>query len=354
MQLLNLDDKDQFNDYINHQVLLCREGQIMSTIPPHPNIVKKFHHCLANSRPFERFTRHLCSSTGQQTMKLSSQCSLLFTDYFPTTLKDVFSHSADALSSATASSIQYQCITEQSLLIYISQLLLAVLHLERHSIILGYISPSKVFTEHSDLYFADFAFAFDLTDRETDPSIMKNLKEWLVTVPRDRLLDFPPELYKMLNSLSLQAEGGDSSLDKCNVYCVGKLFNKLLMSDIHQSSGTCFINISDQMQFLLKNLVSDSVDERFSCIDALMYCLALRFGPVYSKCNTIESCQEWLMTETFHLFLQPSLKGHPTSYPANVHTKLLFTYLCIATPEKLLLTMKRISQLTNPVTGMQE
>lgn len=318
----------------------------MSAIPPHPNIVKKFHHCLANSRPFERFTRHLCfADDEQQSKKLSSQCSLLFTDYFPTSLKDVFN--VDHHSP----SIQYHCITEQSFLIYISQLLLAILHLDRHNIIFGRVSESQVFIEHSHLYFADFAFAFDLLECEADNAA--SLKEWLLTVPKDSLLEFPPELNGMLKtpSISFNSTFDDEAmpcLDKCNVFCVGKLFNKLLPMQKSDDLHPHFINISEQSRYLLKNLVSDSISERFSSIDAVLYCLALQFGPLYDKCKTVESCQEWLMTETFHLFLQPSLKGHPTTYPASIRTKLLFTYLCIATPEKLLQTIKRISQLPTP------
>ena len=325
---------------------LCREGQIISSLPSHPNIAKCIHHCLANSRPFDRFTPfiHPATDDGHLKTKMSPQCSLLFIDYFSSSLQDFINmnhhpHSYVNMKKSHSYVNPSFPVSEYTLLSLIAQLLLAMTHLDYHEVILGNISASKIFIENNNLYFADFAFAYNLSEC----SDKTDLKSWIQTVPEEVFLTFPPELCE-INDLPISSFDSckplNHTLNKCNVFCIGKLFQVLLATNSRQ-----FEEFSKTFRYLLKNFLSDT-DERLSAKEAVIYCFALLYGPSYDKCITLHDCQEWLMTETFHLFLSPSLKGHPLNYKTDTHTKLLFTYLCLATPEKLLTVIKKIGQIT--------
>ena len=267
---------------------------------------------------------------------MSPQCSLLFTEYFSNSLEDLvnlkpFSHECSRPTTCFGTS-------EKTLLLYLAQILLAIMHIDSHNIVLGCISASKVFVDKNHLYFADFSFAHDLQESSDKAS----LKNWLETVSEEALLKFPPELCEINDTRVSLSDSNNykRSLKKCNVYSVGIMFKRLITAQESTSRDFYeFAKISEHFQYLLEKLVCD-YDQRLSSMEAAMFCLSLLYGPSYNKCNTLEACQEWLITETFHLFLQPSLKGHPASHKPDVQTKLLFAYLCLATPERLLATLE--------------
>ena len=276
-----------------------------------------------------------------QTTRMSLQCSLLFTDYYSSTLQDFVNLNQHPHSYTNK---PHSCInssfpiSEHSILSLIAQLLLAMTHLDCHKIILGNISASRIFIENNNLYLADFTYAFNLSEC----SDRADLKAWLETVPEEVFLTFPPELCEINDQPIVSFDSCkllDAGLNKCNVFCIGKLFQVLLATNSRQ-----FEEYSKVFRYLLKNFICDK-DERLSAKDAIIYCFALLYGPSYDKCKTIQDCQEWLMAETFHLFLLPSLKGHPLNYKTDTRAKLLFTYLCVATPETLLKVITKIEQI---------
>ena len=320
----------------NHRDL-CREGNIFSSIPCHPNIARLIHKCSAHSKPFERFTRHFCPEDSHLTLKMSPQCSLLFTEYFSDTLENFFNNKQHLQTTS------HFGIPEKSLLSLLAQMLLVMAHLDAHNVLLGHVSPLNIFIEQNSLYFADFTFAFNLSECNN----ITEFKSWLQTVPEEVFLMFPPELCRVSDS-PVSVLGSFSSvkgkLGKCNAFCAGRLFQNLLTSesDTHESIRNFdeLSNLSEPFQYLLRGLVNEDHEERFSSLDGALFCLAQLYGP--KECRTLDDCHQWLMSETFYLFLQPSLKGHPMDYhQTDPHTKLLYTYLCLVTPEKLLSIISR-------------
>ena len=331
VRLFNLEEKDDFESFHsgNHRNS-THEGNIIATLPEHPNIVKLLHHCSAYSRPFERFTRLFCPEDGHLSLKMASQCSLLFLRYTPFNLERYFSNKQQVHSRSPFG------FSENNILTLLVQLLLAMTHLDKHGIILGHMTSSNIFLEDDLLLLADFSYSFDAMKSD-----LADIKTWLQSVPCETLLEFPPELRQFKTSSSCEVTSSlQQILQKCNVFVAGRLFHDLLTSESLTNSSSVdqsadLVSFSAPFKFLMKKLISDKPDERFSSIECVLYCMILLFGPNNEDCKTKLDCQQWLMTETFHLFLQPSLKGHPSIYNKDIHTKLLYIYLSLATPEKV-------------------
>lgn len=331
VRLFNLEEKNDFESFHsgNHRNS-THEGNIIAALPEHLNIVNLLHHCSAYSRPFERFTRLFCPEDGHLSLKMASQCSLLFLRYTPFNLERYFSNKQQVHSRSPFG------FSENNILTLLVQLLLAMTHLDKHGIILGHMTSSNIFLEDDLLLLADFSYSFDAMKSD-----LADIKTWLQSVPSETLLEFPPELRQFKTSSSCEVTSSfQQILQKCNVFVAGRLFHDLLTSESLTNSSSVdqsadLVSFSAPFKFLMKKLISDKPDERFSSLECVLYCMILLFGPNNEDCKTKLDCQQWLMTETFHLFLQPSLKGHPSIYNKDIHTKLLYIYLSLATPEKI-------------------
>ena len=167
-------------------------------------------------------------------------------NYFSNSLEDLVNVSHECSRPATRF-----CTSEKTLLHYLAQLLLAIIHIDSHNIILGCISASKVFVDKNHLYFADFSFAHDLKESSDKAS----LKNWLETVSEEALLKFPPELCE-INDTQVSLNDSNNykrSLKKCNVYSIGIMFKQLITASKSTSRNFYeFAKISEHFKYLLE------------------------------------------------------------------------------------------------------
>lgn len=266
---------------------------------------------------------------------MSSRVSLLF-------LKD--SHS-DTLEKYLSTKKQIQAlppygIDERIALAILSQLLLALSHLDQYGIIIGYLTTADILVDtHLHLYLFGFSHAIDINNKE--PSDVRN---YLHGINPKTSLTFSPELAYLRDCSSTVIADTPplrQYLRKSNAFTAARLFLEVFAEDslILESTDkfpelNCF---SSNLKSLIKKLVSFThhPENRPTAMQGAVASLMLLYGPSEENCRTLNDCQQWLLTESCHFFLQPSLKGYPVFYSKDIHTKLKFTYLTVVNPELL-------------------
>lgn len=319
------------------ETMAVQEGHILARLPSHPHIIKLHHQCSASSQPFKKFVRLFCSSDEKYI--LSPEVRLVYLHTYPETLKEHIHTRQQACYSAPYG------MEEKTILVLLSQLLLALSFLDQYGFVISQLDPSDVYLRNDHLVLGNLSNAYDVSQ---NPHV---LRSQLQNTPQGMLLTYPPELCHL--SDCSPREVGDSQtlqvqLCKCNAFSAGcmilRLFSEHCSEYSVDISTTSMPYFSQSFNDLLKKLVDTRVEERVGALQGALMCMVALYGPTWDT-RTLHQCQHWLRTEALHLYLQPTLKNYPLNYDSqNIHNKLRFTYLSIADAERLHSTVKLLYQ----------
>lgn len=247
-------------------------------------------------------------------------------------------------------SVAPYAIEENTALIFLTQLFLALSHLDQYGLVICYLTTADILFDHCHhLLLTGLSHAITFHHKD-----MTDVQNQLQDISHETSLAFSPELSYLrdcssaviaeIPPLTLFLKSSNSFTAArlfCDVFTEGPLFPKTAEN---YSELSCF---SPQLRELVKKVMTSTHEDRPTAIQAALCCFILLFGPPSEDCCTLSNCQQWLVSETCHFFLRPSLKGQPNTYSSDIHTKLLFIYLLIVTPESLLSAAKLIYNTTN-------
>ena len=317
--------------------MAAQEGRIFAHLPSHPHIIKLHYQCSASSRPFEKFVHLFCSGDEQYIM--SPEVRLLYFHSYPETLQEYIHTQRQSCYSPPYG------VEEKTILILLSQLLLALSFLDQYGFVISQLDPSDIYVRNNYLVLGSLSNVYDVNQ---SPHTLRNQ---LQNTPQGTLLTYPPELCHL--SDCSPREVGDSKtllfqLSKCNAFSAGRMISRLFSE--HSSEYSADVSTTSMPYFshlfngLLKKLVETRVEERVGAYQGSLMCMVALYGPTWDT-RTFNQCQHWLRTEALHLYLQPSFKNYPSNYdPHNMHEKLRFTYLSIVDVERLYSTIKLLYQ----------
>lgn len=245
-------------------------------------------------------------------------------------------------------------IEERMALMFLAQLLLALSHLDQYGIIVTHLTPGDIlFDSRHHLVLTGLSHALRITESTKYNTIKSSLQDMSLNTS----LGFSPELSYLRDSSSLPSGVPSlvSYLQSSNSYTAARLFHDVFTDrELTRTSEilyeeptpelTCF---SSQLRNIVEKMLTLTFKDRPNSFQAALCCFILLFGPTAEHCSTLSDCQQWLVTETCHFFLRPSLKGQPSTYSSDIHTKLLFIYLLIVTPETLHAATKLVYESTN-------
>lgn len=344
VKLFNLVDKEEADRYHSgcFDDIPTMEGEILESLPHHPHIAKLLGYCVADSSSFEKFTCLFCQEQSHRTLKMSSHASVVMLDEYTSTLADYIK------KKQLTHSLPPYGFDEGRITMILAQLLLAMAHLDRHGVIMSTVTSADLYIDDRRLLVTgDFSTCVDLLHQQPE-DIRNKLRE----MPQEVLLTFPPELCHLCDcppSEVLEGEEGRAQLrqilSKCNAYVAARLI--LHQFTLHASLDCILEEFRSPPQFstqlcqLLRMLVATDPEQRLTAFEGAMCCLVLLFGP-QENIHSEEDCKQWLLSHALHFFLLPSMKGKTSSQPSEQHTKLLYSYLTIASPSRI---WKAINQL---------
>ena len=302
-------------------------------------MARLLHYCPAHSRPFERFTRNFCPNECHVSLKMAPEVHLLF-------LTENYSSFQTYLSTKK----QLQPVApfgfkERTAILLLTQLFLALSHLDEYGILVTYLSPSDIlFDARHHLVLTGLSHALSVTGKDSE-----DLQDQLCEYSPKTLLGFSPELAYLRDcSSSLLSEVPPPSvyLKSSNSFTAARFITDVFTDNPEPllTTGDCCPELncfSPRFRDLVKRVLGQ--EERPTSLQSALCCFVLLFGPPEGECVTLTDCREWLVSEICSFYLRPSLKGQPLSYAANdVETRLLFTYLLLVTPESLLSAVKLV------------
>lgn len=312
------------------------EGEILESIPPHPHIAKLIGYCITDSSSFERFTCLFCQDEGHRSLKMGPTASVVMLGEYTSTLSDYIK------KKQQTNSFPPYGLDEGRVTVILAQLLLAMAHLDQHGIVMSTVTPADLYIDDRRLLVTgDFSSCVDLFHQQPE-DVRNKLRE----MPQEVLLTFPPELCHLCDCSPSEVVEGEEGrrqlrriLAKSNAYVAARLILNLFTL---QSSLGCILedfdspeHFSPKLSHLLRRLVASQPDQRLTAFEGALCCLVLLFGPKESDIHSEEDCQQWLLSQALHFFLQPSLRGEPSSYSSEQHTKLRYSYLMVATSTRI-------------------
>ena len=345
---------------------LLPEAAVLQELPHHPNIVSILYHCRGRT---ERFRQHLVQiqsefhTTASDTSQSRSNSTLVnefrsgtteclhdgteggHTTYNPTTTGSFLFQALPGVSIEKffhdfLQSQPSESNMEERILPLLSQLLLAVAHLQRNAVAHCAISSQNVYVSEKGqkVMLGDFGQALSLRPKNLEV-LQKSIRKLKASEARK----LSPEAEQSL----LSGEVEDSSYPVSNIervfcmsdsYAVGALFYDLFLGKqraLVESETTPFIrSLSFKCNHLLQKLVAHDPSDRFSALQGAVSCFVLLFGPRTSEICGPNDCLRWLVSESLELYLNPvlrdsSLSSNRESYMRRLH----YTYLISANPD---------------------
>lgn len=312
----------------------CEEAAILLKLPPHPNVVALLNYKLSSTESFAMHIRDLDLEDRSTAYRMAPTAQLLFFNAYKKTLADYF------VEQKSQSPLG---ISEEEILSILLQMLLGVAHLESHHVAHCAITPESVAVlddrKGLTLMLTDFSTAVDLRSQESDPQ--------MATLSRlaGHTQSLAPELLQKL--CSLQEMTGDGASDDFSIagdledlfegsdtFSVGRVIYSLLGEDRIEGESPYLDRFSPRCNRILSGLVCHSRKDRMPALDAAMCCMLLLFGPERSTVHSVEDCHRWMLSETIEFYMKPVLKGITEDY-TSVRSKLHYTYLTIADPDKI-------------------
>lgn len=318
----------------------CEEAAILLKLPPHPNVVSLLNHQQRSTDSFAVHIRDLDLEDRSTAYRMAPTAHLLFFTPYKKTLADYFIEQKQQNPQSPFG------VCEEEILSILSQMLLGVVHLENHHVAHCAITPESIAVGDDRkglmLMLTDFSNAVDLRPQELDSQMAK-----LSRLAVNNAQSLAPEVLQKLSSLQETkdiascdfsiADDLEDLFKGNDVYSVGRVIYGLLSEDRleGESFSTPYLNrFSPQCNHILSRLVCYNRKDRMAALDAAMCCMLLLYGPESSTVHSVEDCHRWMLSECIEFYMRPVLKGLAEDY-TSVQSKLQYTYLTVADPEKI-------------------
>ena len=341
------------------------EAVLLRDLPPHPNITSILYHCRGQTEKFCKFlipseTTFCQSCLHSITLRENShsgttECPHGNEDraaYTPATTGTFLFQSAPGVSldkyfAEFLQTEKKEAAIEDKFLHILSQLLLAVAHLQKNRVSHCTISSRNVYISEKGerVVLGDFGQAVNLRPMNLDV-FRKSLKRLKASKTRQ----LSPEAEQSLSSYTTENTAAstasqtvpnlEEAFSMSDSYSVGVLFYDLFAGKDRPfcESDTPFIHsLSFRCNHLLQKLVARDPSERFSALQGAVSCFVLLFGPRMSDITSSGDCLQWLVSESLELYLNPVLRDSKTSFSSSRDSfsrrRLHYSYLVSASPE---------------------